>query len=116
MPGPLLTATTAHVTAGSASSRPAPRGGRGRSRDRRPLAVGVLGGDLLEQVGDPDPVRPAVEVEGGLDGRADVVGVDVAVPRPVAADDDDRVADLAPALLEGRRCRASARSQRNITS
>ena len=79
------------------------------------LAAGVLGGDLLEQVGDADLERATIEVERGLDRRADVVGVDVAVPQPVAADDDDRVADLAPPLLE-RSIVASARLQRNITS
>ena len=60
------------------------------------VAVGVLVGDLLEQVGDPDLLRPAAEVERHLDRGADVVGVDVAVPQPVAADDHDRVADRAP--------------------
>jgi hypothetical protein len=61
----------------------------------------VLGGDLLEQVGDTDVERSAVEVEGRLDRRPDVVGVDVAVPDAVATDDDDRVADVPPTLLEG---------------
>ena len=88
IPGPLLTATAAQVTVATV----APTSGG--------LALGVLGGDLLEQIGDADLARPPVAVEGGLDGGADVVGVDVAVPDPVAADDDDRVADLPPALLE----------------
>ena len=35
-------------------------------------------------------------VQGDLDGRADVVGVHMAVPQPLAADDDDRVADPGP--------------------
>ena len=56
--------------------------------------------DLVEQVGDPD-VAGTPAVDGRLDGRADVVGVDVAVPQPVAADDDDRVADPGPHVLEG---------------
>ena len=34
--------------------------------------------------------------DAGLDGGADVVGVHVAVPDAVAADDDDRVAEIAP--------------------
>ena len=64
------------------------------SQRRRPrFAAGVLGGDLLEQVGDADLERTPVEVEGCLDRRSDVVGVHVAVPHAVAADDDDRVAD-----------------------
>ena len=95
-PSPLQTATTAVVTGG----RPAPaRVGTCWPAMRR-LAVGVLLGDLLEQVGHPDLLRATVEVERDLDRRADVVRVDVAVPEAVAADDDDRVADRTPALLE----------------
>ena len=63
--------------------------------------MGVLGRHLLEQVGDADLLRPPVERERDLDRGTDVVGVDVAVPEPVAADHDDRVADLAPTVLEG---------------
>ena len=96
IPAPLLTATTAHVTAGCSESG----AGGGRSGDELGLAHGVLGGDLLEQVGDPDLPGPAVEVEGDLDGGADVVGVDVTVPDPVPADHDDGVADRSPSLLE----------------
>jgi hypothetical protein len=55
--------------------------------------------DLFEQVGDPDAAGPAA-VERRLDGGADVVGVDVAVPHAVAADDHDGVADAGPHLLE----------------
>src|SRR5450631_1401825 len=51
-----------------------------------PLATGALTDPallfhLLQQVGDPDRPGPA-GVEAGLDGRADLVGVDVAVPQP----------------------------------
>jgi hypothetical protein len=95
-PSPLHTATTAVVTGGS----PAPAR-LGVVALQLGLAQGVLLGDLLEQVGHPDLLRPATEVERDLDGGADVVGVDVAVPQAVAADDDDRVADRSPPLLEG---------------
>ena len=96
----------------NSSASPSPRAHRDHRRgDRRQPGAGAAGdrrlatacslGDLLEQVGDADLLRPSVEVERDLDRGADVVGVDVAVPEPVAADDHDRVADLAPALLEG---------------
>ena len=57
--------------------------------------------------------RPASRA--GLDGRADVVGVDVAVPQAVAADDDDRVADPGPHVLEGRDVSSGA-SRKYMTS
>ena len=38
--------------------------------------------------------------DAGFDRATDVVGVDVAVPEPVATDDDDRVAERGPRLLE----------------
>ena len=44
------------------------------------------------EVGDPDPVRPA-RLDARLHGRARVVDVDMDVPQPVAADDDERVAE-----------------------
>ena len=99
MPWPLLTATAAQVTAGKLDPG-ACVVGRAHRSDEPGFAAGVLGGDLLEQVGDADLERTAVEVERRLDRRSDVVRVDVAVPRPVAADDDDRVADRPPPLLE----------------
>ena len=40
------------------------------------------------------------DLDGRLDRCPDVVGVDVAVPHPVAADHDDGVADAGPDLLE----------------
>ena len=55
-------------------------------------------GDLLGEVGDPDPVR-APGGDAGLDGGADVVDVDVDVPQPLAADDDERVAERRRAPL-----------------
>ena len=55
---------------------------------------------LAGQVGDPD-LAGAAGLDARLDRRADVVGVDVAVPQPVAADDHDRLADLHPRGLEG---------------
>jgi hypothetical protein len=64
------------------------------------LTPGVFLVDLPEQIGDTDLLRTPIEVEGHLDRRTDVVGVDVAVPQSVAAYDDDRVPDRAPAGLE----------------
>ncbi len=81
--------------------RQAGAGPRGHVLARhRSLAVGVLLGDLLEQIGHADLLRTTVEIERDLDGGADVVGVDVTVPEAVTADHDDRVADLAPPVLE----------------
>ena len=57
--------------------------------------------DLLPEVGDPDAAGPA-GLQGRLDGGADVVGVDVAVPQAFAAHHDDRVAQTRPHLAEGR--------------
>ena len=72
-------------------------GGGGCAAARhRPLALGVLLVDLLEEVGHTDLPRPTVEIERHLDRRADVVRVDMAVPETVTADDDDRVADVDP--------------------
>ena len=86
------------------------RGDRRRTEgDVGGTAVGGLRGlsdpafllDLLEKVGDPDVPRPS-HVERGFDGRADLVGVDVAVPEAVAPDHDDRVTETSPDLLEHR--------------
>ncbi len=57
--------------------------------------------DLLVEVGDPDAVRPA-HGDTGLDGGADVVGVDVAVPDAVTTHHHDGVAEGVPGLLESR--------------
>ena len=91
----------------SPGARPRPRrtapargGGSPRRRCRR-LPHPALLLDLLPEVGDPDLAGPA-GLEGGLDGGTDVVGVDVAVPQAVAADDDDRVAEPGPHLAERR--------------
>ena len=54
---------------------------------------------LLVQVGDAD-LGGTTGDDAGLDGGADVVRVHVAVPDAVATDDDDRVAEVAPGLLE----------------
>ena len=56
---------------------------------------------LLEQVGDADPVG-SPDGDAGLDSCADVVRVDMAVPDAVAADDDDRIAEFSPGVLEAR--------------
>ncbi len=71
---------------------------RGRAVGRG-LAHPLLLFDLFEQVGDPDVARPARD-DAGLDRGTDVVGVDVAVPQPLAADDDDGVTDGTPRALE----------------
>ena len=63
-----------------------------------PLGLFALG-DLLEEVGDAD-VGGTTRDDAGLDGAADVVGVHVAVPQAVAPDDDDRVAERGPRVLE----------------
>ena len=80
---------------GHRSSRPRSRVGQVRG-----LADPVLLLDLLEEVGDPD-LGGTPGLDAGFDGGADVVGVHVGVPDPVAADHDDRVADRVPRLLEG---------------
>ena len=94
-PSPTATATTAVATGSVGVRRLVDRAAAGDA-----LAHPALLLDLLEEVGDPDLPGPA-DVDGGLDGGADVVGVDVAVPDAVAADDDDRVADAGPHVLEG---------------
>ena len=71
--------------------QPRPRG----DRDDRPAGragLRLAGGDLLGEVGHPDPVRPA-GLDAGLDGGAHVVDVDVDVPEPLAADHDQGVAE-----------------------
>ena len=67
----------------------------------RCLAYPALLLDLLHEVGDAN-LPGAAGVESGLNGRADVIGVDVAVPQAVAAHHDDGVADAGPHVLEGR--------------
>src|SRR3546814_16620226 len=57
--------------------------------------------ELVEQVGDADLARPP-DLDGGLDGGADVVGVDVAVEDAVAPADHDPVADPRPPPPDGR--------------
>ena len=95
MPSPETTATTLVVGGG-----PVALDARARPGGAHALAHPALLLDLLVEVGDADPCG-APGVHARLDGRADVVGVDVAVPQPVAADDDDGVADAGPHLLEG---------------
>ena len=92
-PGPPATTTA------PASSKSAARPGPGGDRDdpaartaRRARRPRCRLGDLLGEVGDPDPVRPA-GLDAGLDRRADVVDVHVDVPQALAADDDERVAE-----------------------
>ena len=99
MPSPTATATTAVVTGsvawgGSSTAPPL------ATPSTHPALLLELP-DLLEEVGDAD-LLGAAGVERGLDGGADVVGVDVAVPDPVAAHHDDGVADAGPHVLERR--------------
>ena len=105
MPSPVATATTAVVTGSTGAGR------RRRSGSRTQRSSF----DLLEQVGDPDVAGPA-GVDGGLDRGADVVGVDVAVPDAVAADDHDRVADAGPHVLERGDRSSSGASRKYMTS
>ena len=79
--------------AGAGGDRDDPAAGRAASARLR----GGL--DLLGEVGDPDPVRPAGG-DAGLDRGADVVDVDVDVPQPLAADHDERVAERRQVALE----------------
>ena len=90
-PSPTATATTPVVTC-STGAAPA----LGLLPDPR-LLFALL--HLLVQVGDAD-LGGTTGDDAGLDGGADVVRVHVAVPDPVAADDDDRVAEVTPGLLE----------------
>ena len=94
MPSPETTATTLVVGGGPVPSLLGPAPGSAHA-----LAHPALLLHLLVEVGHPDAVR-SPRVHAGLDGRADVVGVDVAVPQAVAADHDDGVADARPHLLE----------------
>ena len=96
MPSPETTATTLVVGGG-----PGALGARARARARPTLSRTQRSSSTcssrsvtLMRCGPPG-------VDAGLDGRADVVGVDVAVPEAVAADHDDGVADAGPHLLEG---------------
>ena len=50
--------------------------GRGTSR----VVGGMTFGDLFEEVGDANLLGATAQIDGRLDGRADVVGVDVTVP------------------------------------
>ena len=102
-PSPTPTATTAVVT-GAAGTAAA-----GDRASRNPLVL-VL--DLLEEIGDADLMR-AAGVDPRLDRATDVVGVHVAVPDSVAADDHDRVAERAPRVLE--RGRSMCRARRGGT-
>ena len=80
-----------------ASANSAGEAGPGRDGHDRAALAGAppwraRGGDLLGEVRDPDPVR-AAGLDAGLDRGAHVVDVHVHVPQPVAADDDERVAE-----------------------
>ncbi len=93
MPSPVATATTPQGT-GSGGGLGIGARPRGPSAPPRPS-------QLVEQVGDADLAGPA-DLDGGLDGGADLVGVDVAVVDAVATDDHDGVADAGPHLPEAR--------------
>ncbi len=95
IPSPVPTATTAVTGTLSAGD------GGATGRRRRGFAHPAFLLDLFGQVGDPDLARTP-GVEGRFNRGADVVGVDVAIPQPVPADDDDRVPETGPHVLEGR--------------
>ena len=97
-----------------ASARP---GAAARGHDRRPAVAGLASraAALLGEVGDPDPVR-AAGLDTGLDGRADVVDVDVHVPQAVAAHDHERVAEPASTRSQHRAAALVRASSRYITS
>ena len=90
LPGPPTT-TLAPASAKS-FARPGPAATATTWRPVRADELVAGRGDLLGEVGDPDPVR-AAGGDPGLDGGADVVDVDVDVPQPVAADHHERVAE-----------------------
>ena len=77
MPSPVATATTPVVGAGPGGVADGPE-----PSVPAPFADPPLLFHLLQQVGDPD-VAGSAGVETGLDGRPDVIGVDVAVPQAV---------------------------------
>ena len=109
LPGPPRTTTAPASSNSAASPGPAATATIGRGRPAARLA----GGDLLGEVGDPHPVRPA-GLDPGLDGGADVVDVDVDVPEPLAADDDEGVAE--PGEGAAQRARSRRRRRRGGTS
>ena len=94
------------VTARDRHHRTRDRGQRRRGRARLDgraefgFSRGVLVGHLLEEIGHADLARTATEEERRLDGRTDVVRVDVAVVEALSTDHDDRVADRSPRGLE----------------
>ena len=94
MPSPVTTATTLVV---GAARRPRgsapPPGALDASRTQRSSSTCSARSVTRIRCGRPG-------VDPGLDGGPDVVGVDVAVPQPVAADHHDGVADARPHLLE----------------
>ena len=97
------------------TARPARRRGR-RPRPRAaPAPERPLGGARRvrvtgPEVGDADPVRPP-GLDARLHGRAGVVDVDVDVPQPVAADDDERVAERVEPLPQPATAASSASSR-----
>ena len=92
---------------GEQRGEPGPGRAGDAARPRRAARPGAGGrGELLGEVGDPDPVRPA-GLDARLDRRAGVVDVDVHVPQPAAADDHERVPERARAA-----CAASGRRRR----
>ena len=115
--GPVARAALDHDRAGVAE-QPG-QAGPGRDRDDPAAGAGLGaargGGDLLGEVGDPDPVRPAGR-DAGLDRGADVVDVDVDVPQPLAADHDQGVAERREGARAASATASSSASRRYITS
>ena len=89
----------------SVADRDCHHGGGDRNRGFQGVAgFGALGdptflGDLLEQIGHPNPTGPP-RIDSRFDRGADVVGVDVTVPQTVTADHHDRIPDAEPHVLE----------------
>ena len=102
MPSPVATATTA-VRGGGPGGLGRPGAGA-PSRTQR--SSSTCSARSVTRMSRGRPASRAASI-----GRADVVGVDVAVPQPVAPDHHDGVADAGPHLLEGRRwCRRAPRA------
>ena len=91
MPSPVTTATTV----GHAGPAPAAQPDRSAAPSRTQRSSSTCSARSVTRMSRGRPASSA-----GLDGRPDVVGVDVAVPQALPPDDDDRVADARPHLLK----------------
>ncbi|CAB4608633.1 unannotated protein [freshwater metagenome] len=89
------------VTHGDSHNRTRNRimGHRWFCRERNRFAHPALLLEFVEKIRHADALRPS-DLDGGFDRRTDVVGVDVAVPETVPADNNDRIAERRPHILE----------------